>query len=258
MPNVQVADAAPKRFPEDFEVTAANNSPDDTRYATVVSQVIDDLAEDEKRDASSVNGSDPVPALVLARRKRRAAAAAALRAEAQEVSQGSLISTIAADNALVIKGEYVADRDRLTKSLFVVEESIKEGLANELLIAVAGDQPPPSEQQQALFVALGSAFTVVKAVCQRMDDRAQGWLKTKRRRGRERLRSQRLLDQYVRKLAGIGRIGLMGRQTQLATLALDGLRKEFVAQEAARIKNSYLRSLGIAAGVGALLFLACS
>lgn len=65
----------------------------------------------------------------------------------------------------------------------------------------------------------------------------------------ERSRGERILDQYVRKLAGIGCLGLEGPHTPLANLALDGLRREFVAEEAGRIKNQYVRSLGLATGI---------
>jgi hypothetical protein len=48
---------------------------------------------------------------------------------------------------------------------------------------------------------------------------------------------------------------LQGPHVELAKLALNGFRADFVAQEAGRIKNTYVRSLGTASGLVALLFL---
>jgi hypothetical protein len=70
------------------------------------------------------------------------------------------------------------------------------------------------------------------------------------------VRIRQLQDRYIRKLGGIGRVGLEGPQTALARLALTGLRNEFVAQEAGRIKNAYIQSLGVASAVTALAFIA--
>src|SRR5262249_18536213 len=89
----------------------------------------------------------------------------------------------------------------------------------------------------------------------RMQDRAEHWWKGDRGK-REKDRAARLLDEYVMKCAGIARIGLQGDLPGFATLALDGLRAEFVSQEAGRIKNAYLRRLGVAAGIAAVLFFA--
>jgi hypothetical protein len=52
----------------------------------------------------------------------------------------------------------------------------------------------------------------------------------------------------------IGQAGLTERRIQLATNTLDTLREEFVAREAARIKNHYVRRLGLWSAVLILLF----
>ena len=69
----------------------------------------------------------------------------------------------------------------------------------------------------------------------------------------ERDRANRLRADYVRKLFGIARVGLVGPNVELANLALERLRDEFVAHEAGRIKNAYVRSLGFAAVFAAAL-----
>jgi hypothetical protein len=128
-----------------------------------------------------------------------------------------------------------------------------------LLIYVAGDLPPPNDvappDKQALFVALNSANTVIKTVCLQISERVDSFTRKfwPGRADKDRYRAERLLDQYVKKLAGIGRLGLEGPHTSLATLALDELRREFVAEQAGRIKNTYVRRLGFVCAVAALL-----
>src|SRR5262249_3411252 len=136
-------------------------------------------------------------------------------------------------------------------------------LAVELDIRLTPGLPPPddqpSQEKQDLFVQVGSAHTTISTVCQHMRDRAdriekRWWKRTNgrmRKAADERARARRLLDQYVRKLAGIARVGLQGPHTQLAKLALNELRAEFTAQQSGRIKNIYVRSLGVAAGASA-------
>jgi hypothetical protein len=54
-------------------------------------------------------------------------------------------------------------------------------------------------------------------------------------------------DDYVRQLEGIAYVGLFSNDPShlsLAKLSLDALREEFVAREAGRVKNRYLRRLG--------------
>jgi hypothetical protein len=87
-----------------------------------------------------------------------------------------------------------------------------------------------------------------------MRDRAdKRWREPKGREEKELAR--RLLDQYVRKLTGIARVGLQGPHAALAKLALNELRAEFTAQQAGRIKNTYVRSLGVAAALFTALLL---
>jgi hypothetical protein len=260
MPNFVITDRTPKRFDGDFKIESTTEHPAsdaELNYLGTIERVMMALAEDEEREPTGTDQA--TSALVTARRKRRASAAAELRKEAEKFNIGQLSAAIAADNALVIKGVYVGQRDNLSRSLFVVEEKIENGRASELLIYVAGDLPPPNDvappDKQALFVALNSANTVIKTVCLQISERADSFTRKywPSRADKDRYRAERLLDQYIKKLAGIGRLGLEGPHTSLATLALDELRREFVAEQAGRIKNTYVRRLGFVCAVAALL-----
>jgi YebC/PmpR family DNA-binding regulatory protein len=152
--------------------------------------------------------------------------------------------------------------------LFVVEEDVDPatGLAVSFIIIVNPDLPPPNDKptpdKEALFVAIKATHTVIKAACERM--------RRRRRRISWRLpgaqpaaapaapaigRPERLLDQYTSQLAEIARLGLEGPHVQLANRALEGLKTEFVTQQAGHIKNTYVRSLGVGAGAAAILIL---
>jgi hypothetical protein len=145
-------------------------------------------------------------------------------------------------------------------TLFIVQEEFADDkmlMAVDLSIAVAPELPPPDDRpspdKQALFNAINSATTTVRTVSRHLRERAQKWY-IKRVGTSLVSRAERLQDEYIRKLAGVARLGLEGPHTELANLALDGLKREFVAAEAGRIKNSYVRSLGIAAGLATLAF----
>lgn len=236
--------AAPQKTP-----TAAEQD-----FIDTLGRVNDALADDERADSSPNDRAG-----IELRRRAREAAITELRGQANQVCNGQLDAAIAADNVLVIKGKYVAARDRISNSLFAVAELMDKAgkFANELYIRVASGLPPPNDvpspEKQALYVALDSALTVVKTVSARVDAQKKSWWKSVTVAGDEATYGEKLLDTYVRKLAGIGRLGLQGPHVQLANLALLGVKAEFVAHEAGRIKNTYIRRLGVACGVGAAL-----
>jgi len=268
-PNLAAQDKASRetRFAGDFTITITNYQPDnaETAYINRIAYVLETLSDDE--DADKAAGYSV--ARLAARQECRREAAISLRKEFEEFSKNDIIAAFATDNALVTQGIYVANRDRLKLPLFDID--VKTGaagapdadLAVELDIRLTPGLPPPddqpSQEKQDLFVQVRSAYTVISTVSQHMHDRAEKiakrWWTTKTRRMRrandEHERALRLLDQYVRKLAGIARVGLQGPHTPLAKLALNELRAEFTAQQAGRIKNIYVRSLGGAAGVTA-------
>lgn len=134
--------------------------------------------------------------------------------------------------------------------------------AVDLKIVVEQGLPPPndapSREKQDLFVQVNNACAVIRTVCQQIRDRANTWFRRKITGidAEAEKRARHLLDEYVNKLAGIGRVGLEGTQTDLAKLALTSLKSEFVAHEAGRIKNRYVRQLGGWSAFFAAVFLA--
>lgn len=216
---------------------------------------MDDLFRDEEDDPKTDAG-EPTPT-GIERKRQRAAATATIRRDAEEFIAGILAAEFAAENVLVIKGRYLGDLERLRGLLFVVSPVVNQrGRAVDVAIQVAPGLPGPSGQptpeQMELFVDLNASLTTIKTVCQRMSEKANGGrLRSSNPTAAERADS--LLDRYVRKLAGIGRLGLQGPHAPLGRLALNGLRAEFVAHEAGRIKNGYVRSLGATAGLAALV-----
>jgi hypothetical protein len=243
MANFTVSDAVTTRFDGDFDITPAGGytpGPEEQRYVDTMRSVMNGLAKDEENDKATHNGN----AHRIRARGLRTAAAAKLRADATEFSNANLTARDAAENALVIKGRYLNARDRAARRLFVVElEHNDKKLAVDVTISV-GDDPNdvPSPEKQKLFVALGSASTVITTVCRRIQERGTA---------REKMRGEQLLDEYIKKLSGVAEVGLEGPNVQLANLALEDLRSEFVAREAGRIKNAYVASLGWACAVAA-------
>jgi hypothetical protein len=159
------------------------------------------------------------------------------------------------EHAFADRGKYDLELENLTHSLFVVQRVGTEHIT-DISIDVAADKKisddPAGQAKQALYVAVNNAISVVKTVADRLEDRG------KRRLGSGKLEdltpAQRVRDQYLAKLEEIARLGLQNPHVELANAALNGFRAEFVAQEAGRIKNSYLRSLGVAAGIAAAMF----
>jgi len=256
-----IAIADGNRFDGDFTVTAIPGqvvTADEINFIARAALVTHDFATDDAGDPPP-NGSGL--ALRLARKDVRKRFAAQLREQARLVSTNQIIPSNAADNLLVIKGKYRREIERLGESLFVVRERVDAAtnLAIGVLIHVAaGLAPPnniPSGAQEELYTALDSAETTITTACRRMLDRINRSWRTDAAKERERARIRQLQDRYIKKLGGIGRVGLEGPQTGLAKLSLTGLRNEFVAQEAGRIKNAYIVSLGIASAVTAGAFM---
>jgi hypothetical protein len=258
-----VVDRVPARIAHDFQLQpAAGYVPtaleqdylDALERAPQADGALDLLIAEETRDRAAPGAA--ANARVQARTSARATAVAELRADAVDFATGQVVPEIARDRVWIIFGKYVAARDRLARSLFAVWEKLDEAnqRAVDVLISLTQNLPPPddkpSKEKQDLYVALTSATTVLRTVCQRMRERADWPIVGSTS---ARARAERLLDEYVHKLAGIGRVGLEGSYTELATLALAGLKNEFVSAQAGRIKNAYVRSLGLACGIAALI-----
>lgn len=243
MAGIVISDKAPRGFDGDFSMTAGEGAaPEEKAYVARVDDVLGILARDDEGDKSARLSS----ARLKARKDLRKATAAHLRREADEFAAAGLSLSTAYDNALIILGQYTAERDRLGKQqLFTVDIKPSEkdqNLAVDLIIRLDPNLPPPddtpSPEKEELFVEIGSSITVIGTVCAQMKERA----KTVEERGV----ADRLLDSYIRKLFGIARLGLEGPFPKPAKLALNELRNEFVVREAGRIKNTYVRTLGTA------------
>lgn len=240
------------RFPGEFELTTSEGqalSEADRSYAAAIARIMEKMMDDTADDP--IGADDASIARRDLRLEKRRAALAALRAEADDVSRGDLDSSIAADNAFVIRGKYIGEQDRISSSLFAVGPKVENSRVVDVIIAVAdipvGEDDPSTQEKRTLYVALDNARTVVGAVAQHIQDKGKA---------ADLDRAKRMRERYMTKLVEIGRLGLQGPHVELGRLALDGFRAEFVAQEAGRIKNSYVRSLGAAAIVAALIALA--
>jgi hypothetical protein len=267
MTRLQIDDRAPARFEGDFTITPVGNvqpTAEELSYVAELENALARVVQETEADAEADIGA----AATQERARIRRGFVDDLRTDATQVAAETLAAASAENNVLVRRGMYLADADRVLGTLFSIVEvfadsayRVGESNAVDLDITVRSNLPKPNDtptpEQRDLYVALNGALTVIKTVCQRVKKpRGRlaalfGWGE-----GDGHVRADQLLDEYVRKLAGIGRLGLVGSQTQLASLALNALREEFAAREAGRIKNGYIRSLGLACSVVGLAFLA--
>lgn len=251
--------AGAARFEGDFALENSQGpiTQQEQAYLDVVTRVLDALADDAAADLlPDRNFGDAVKAR---RQELRRLSADAMKHEADEFAAGKLAPDIAADNTFVLKGRYRAEIDRLDKQLFIIRIiSDNDQKATDLNIEINSFLPSavaqPSPAQEKLFVDVSAALTTIRTVYERQIERAERRVKLPGAAEHETKRARSQRDLYVRKLGGICEVGLEGPQTQLASTALTGLRVEFVAQEAPRLKNAYVRSLGFAAGLAALFF----
>jgi hypothetical protein len=261
LPAFQTVDRAPARFDGDFRVQQrAGRTADDAErvYLNGLNSILAEMDGDERADLMAQYAMS----LLVARQKRRSDAADELRADANRFCAGELPPKDAAEMAFVSKGKYIADRERLSRELFSVFPLPHGILADNVEIQINPGLPPPNDkpppEKEKLYNAFESTQTVIKTVCKRIKDGADTWFNRNffpKYIERESERADWLLDEFIRKLAGIAGVGLAGPHSQLAALGLDALRNEFVAQQAGRIKNAYVRRLGYAAGAAAALCL---
>lgn len=100
------------------------------------------------------------------------------------------------------------------------------------------------EDKQKLKIEIDGTATVMKAVLGKQPATRLG----RKLRGENSSANAIKLNEYLSALAGIAKVGLMNldkSQTPFATLALAGLKDEFVAREAGLIKNAYVWRLGV-------------
>jgi len=171
MPDFNIVEG--RRFDGEFSLDPDPNHAPTTAeqaYLDALHRVMDSMAQDH--DADPTGDDEGSVALRQARVARRNRALQELQAEAAEFIAGHLIPEIAADNAFVIRGRYVADIERLTGSFFLVERVIDRGQVQDVIIYVSEELPltrdPAASAKQALYVALVNARTVVKTVARRI------------------------------------------------------------------------------------------
>ncbi|NVN87897.1 MAG: hypothetical protein HXX15_17605 [Rhodopseudomonas sp.] len=261
--SIHVLDSDKAKFDGDFEVVLVSFEPtaDEQVYLDNLNRILRSL-----RQVSE--GADRYRALTVQTTLKayKQGTADQLRKDFASFREGK---TNSVDNLLVLKGRYLGLRDRLNNTLFVVSVTtnklqLKEGdntreLAVDIDLLVEEGLPPPNDvaspEKQDLYVQISNACTVIRAVCQKLSEQKPRWFE----RGTSedaKERADKLLDEYVRKLAGIGTVGLEGSQVGLAQKGLASLKGEFVAREAGRIKNAYVRRLAWWSGGFALAFLA--
>lgn len=257
IPDVTMTSANPVRFADEFAIgmTAYGLVADEQAYVERQKRLFDHMAAHEAADIAT-KYSD---AGLEARRKQRKDAIERLKQNFISWKEGAS-SEVAAANVSYVRGRYSAQRDQLKRKLFVVSPvrgtGENEGYNVDLEIKVADGLPAPdnepTSEQQALYVDINKAATVISSVCREIRARAnkQFWSKP----GEEK-RGLRLLGEYTDRLVGIGRLGLEGPHTGLAKLALVSLREEFIARQAEEILNRYVRRLGIWAAIFAVVFL---
>jgi hypothetical protein len=245
------------RFEGDFWIEPEPDhtpSIDEQAYCDALKRITEILAQDEKHDSESEKNAAR-SAVIIANRKARKEAVTRLREGAEEFIEGREQPVHFSDSALAVRGIYTNDLYHIKDSLFRVEVEENETLGVELHINVAyRRQNTASSEQSDLFDAMSRAKTVISIVYSSVLDRANRrdnslFKAFRRSRAAERQRAERLRDQYMHKLAGVGVKGLHGPHTELANRELEALRREFVAQEAGRIKNEYVVKLLIVSGI---------
>lgn len=266
-PKFATIDRNPPGFEGDFEIVTVQSfvpSADAQAFLDSVQKATTEFAADK---ASDIAG-DFSPSVVTFRERQRKTTADTLRGLIADFSGGKLQGAAAAESVLLIRGRYQALRDRLKRRLFNVkllsEEKKQEADSTEWILDInlLGGLPPPedlpSADKQQLYVQINKAHTVIRTVCDRIGERAErSWRAKLGWQDRSAPRRARLVHkEFIEKLHGVAWIGLELNFTELAKLTLAELCNEFFVLEAGRIKNIYVRNLGLWAGLFAFAFLA--
>lgn len=224
---------------------------EEQRYIGKLTKILDLFVADEAVDATSVDPNDGPR--IEARHNIRRSAVKQLRADADSFVASALVAEMAVDRALNTQGTYFGEINRINQELFLVSMHMDASgkLATDLRIRVGPMNTLVDKDTVAwkyrLYAAIAETQSVIASICDRMNERA-----ARRWAGSDRLKAEAdvLLDTNVRKLAGIAKLGLQGPHIALAELALAAMQSEFFALEAAKIKHTYVRSLGVAALLG--------
>lgn len=243
MPTYTVVDQSNGDFKECFELRcdATAIPPGEADYVAALRIVLHNFSQ---LRASRIAADSAE----MARVEQRSAAALILRRDAEQFCAGNLKAADALRGVDQVMGKY--RREQLASSLFSIAVISKQGKATDLVVGVRSMEDvtiPPD--RQALFVDLTSALTVVNTACDRMDPT------------QESARTIALRDEFIRKLADCGTVGLCGSHTGLAEVALATLKEEFFSRYATALKKSANDRLAVwafgAAAVFAAAYFAC-
>lgn len=235
-------------FPEYFEVNpaVAAGSPDLKAVQDCISelkQFIDYLGTLPVAKISVLLAAQA--AVVEAKRPLRTQIMANLRKIADMFCAEEISPAEATHQVIMEQGRYDAGKERIEQFLFVVGEKFENDKAVDLLIRAHSGTATKvvTPEKEKLFVDLTNTLTVIRTACDRIHRRDQK-------------RADALVDEFVRKLAGIGRVGLQGDHASLAAAALESTKAEFYAREAGTLKNNASRALGWWSSSMAILLIA--
>jgi hypothetical protein len=161
--------------------------------------------------------------------KERDACIAQLRACAQDLVSGTTTATAVFLTTFQYAGRFEERIARVLGAAWKISpehSSIDPQIFLDIRYEIG--QGTTTSQQLDLKRSLDEAVTVVKVVLA-----ANSYY----------IRAKR--HEYIRALVNIARTGLTEDRIQLASNTLDTLRAEFVAREAGRVKNHYVRRLGL-------------
>lgn len=236
------------RFAGEFALNVApphEMTAEEITYIHDLSRVMDRIYFLSKNEPS---GSDEQSqALAKAIDENRRILIEELRKDAVLFTQSKLSPLRAADKAFFGTGAFEAYVKRLSEALFVIQPKYdSENKICDIVIRTADSSsfvPDPKEKEkQSLYVELTKARMVVNAVAKGLEDRG------------DTTRARLVRHVYLGKLADIAQMGLQQPHVELGKLSLQGLREEFVAMEAGRIKNEYVRNLGVSSLFAAVFF----
>lgn len=261
LPNFAIRDAESPVVKKEFRIAMAEGyepPEEDQRFLTNLEVLLEEISSDAKQEPIA-----RISQAVIGQRTRlRERLVDELRESAQTFCASGWSDS---DDVLVQTGRYRSERDRLSGKLFSVvglseEETNRSidqrivGVRIELTEGLPPPQDKPTPEQEELFTQLNKTATVINLVCERMKEESKGWWASVSSDVTSE-RASRILHEYTDKLCGVAVVGLEQPHTTIAKVALNELRSEFTAQEAGRIKNRYVRKLGVAAGIFAAIFI---
>jgi hypothetical protein len=267
IPKFGTKDRVPPRFEGDFDTVIVSGyvpGSDEQAFLDCVEAAKSEFATDKGNDVAGGFS----PAVIKSREAQRKKTAEELRSLIEDSPTIRQSAKAAVERVVLRRGRYHALRDRLARRLFNVSlKSEPKKPADDdnsdliLDINLLGGLPPPQDMPSAdkleLYVQINKALTVVRTVCERIDDSSarglRAWIFGPNKDLQKRARL--LQAEFLEKLHGAAWIGLELEFTAMAKLTLAEVRNEFFVREAGRIKNMYVRRLGAWAGVTALLLI---